>query len=268
MVMRSKMVLDRVKSSLAVEQAIETHADEMAAALSTLLTPTLQPDEQLPDLAFAARLAKRNLAEKRLAMVAADEAHLAELSDDANPRLRRDEAAAALRGELAQIRLIAEGAYGPLVSANLFALEASVRDPRGLAVMTERVVARLNAPEFAAPGVRVRGVVVDPREWLAVIEPLLAELNAALAEVTREAREAESTLQAKNAAIADYDATFARTATLAESLFSQAGLAEIARKVRPSARRPGRTNEVPEEPPAGPPPVAAAPGASAGSASA
>jgi hypothetical protein len=246
------MVVDRVKSSLAVEQAIETHADEMATALSTLLTPALEPDEQLPDLARALRLSGRNLGEKRRLMVAAAEAHVAELNDDQAARDRRDQAATALRDAAARLRRTAEGAYGPQAATNLLAFEAGSRDPRALEIQVDRVLARLSSPDLELP-TALAGVAVDVAEWAATITPLLTELKAALAEVGREVREAESTLQAKKAAIAEFDVTFGRTARLAESLFTNAGLVDIAAKVRPAARRPGPADEAPDEPPVAPP---------------
>jgi hypothetical protein len=262
------MVVDRIKSSLAVEQAIESHADEMAAALATLLTPALGPDEQVPDLARALRLAGRHLGVRRVAMTAASEAHVSELADDQASRDRRDQAAVALRGAAARLRRTAEGAYGAKAAANLLAFEAGSRDPRALEIQVDRVLARLTAADLELPPA-LRGVAVDVAEWAATLAPLHAELKAALAEVGRESREAESTLQAKKATVAEFDVTFARTARLAESLFANAGLVDIAAKVRPAPRRPGRVDQLPEEPPAAPPvPGGGAPGPAGGPATA
>jgi hypothetical protein len=65
--------------------------------------------------------------------------------------------------------------------------------------------------------------------------------------VEREAREAEATLVAKNAALAEYDATFSSVATVVSGLLRMGGSAELAARVRPSPRRPGRTVELGEE---------------------
>lgn len=66
-------------------------------------------------------------------------------------------------------------------------------------------------------------------------------LDAAVADVTREAREAQVTQAAKVSAIAAHDTLFASVANVAEGLLTLVGENDLARRVRPSARRPGVT---------------------------
>ncbi|MEO5731559.1 MAG: hypothetical protein ABI134_17965 [Byssovorax sp.] len=68
-----------------------------------------------------------------------------------------------------------------------------------------------------------------------------ATLDTQLKDVARELREAQATLDAKNQARAAYDELFGGAATTLTGLLRLAGKADLAAKVRPSARRPGQT---------------------------
>jgi hypothetical protein len=243
--MPSKMVTDRQKSATAVETAAQVHAEEAASGLAPLLAAELLPDEELPDLALLQRLLARALARRRERMVAADEAHLSELADDVDPRRRRDEAAAELRDRLSGVRQTVEGLFGPAQGGELFGIGGELAfDPVVVHRQAERALAFLRArtaADLPAPG--LPGVTVDPAAWAAMLEEPVATLAAALGEVDRERREAETTLTEKTAALTAYDATFGRVARLMEALFAAADLPLLAERVRPSSRRPGRTAE-------------------------
>ena len=64
----------------------------------------------------------------------------------------------------------------------------------------------------------------------------------------REVREAQGTLADKNTAIAAYDIAFSRASKVLEALFLLAGETALADRVRPSARRPGQTEELAPQP--------------------
>jgi hypothetical protein len=68
-------------------------------------------------------------------------------------------------------------------------------------------------------------------------------VTKARAALATELRESEATQTAKDKAIVAYDRTFSRVATLAGALLEIAGESELAKRVRPSTRRPGRTVE-------------------------
>ncbi len=90
-------------------------------------------------------------------------------------------------------------------------------------------------PDFDLPG-----VAVDP----SVIASQLAEgaddLAGLLVEIDEAEKRADVTRDAKNAAIEAYDDKFLSVARVAESIFRYAGQPELATRVRPSTRRPGR----------------------------
>jgi len=83
------------------------------------------------------------------------------------------------------------------------------------------------------------------------IDKLRGALDTTIADVVREAREAQGTLADKNAAIATYDTAFSRASKVLEGIFTLAGETALAdRVIRPSTRRPGQTEE--QAPPAEP----------------
>lgn len=111
--MPSKMVTDRQKSAAAVHAAAETHATAVHQSRAALLAPFLHPSQQMPDLRLVQLLLGRLIASRSTGMVAADEAHLAELRDDADPRRQRDVAAAAVHDALTLLRRGGRGDLRP-----------------------------------------------------------------------------------------------------------------------------------------------------------
>jgi len=72
---------------------------------------------------------------------------------------------------------------------------------------------------------------------------LVEGLGTALKSVADERREADEALVAKNRAIDSFDSSFAITAGLLSALLEAAGQTELARRVRPSRRKSGQTEE-------------------------
>jgi hypothetical protein len=101
---------------------------------------------------------------------------------------------------------------------------------------------------------------VLPREELAdELEEVVTDLGQALDDIAREAREAETTLNAKHAAIEASDRMFTRGASWLSATYAGADFTDLASRVRPSGRRPGRVSgddegETPAETPESPEP--------------
>ena len=115
----------------------------------------------------------------------------------------------------------------------------------------EAVTAALSTVKL--PKSRVRGATFHAKEWAERLTEHTTALTSALADVAREAREAEATLVAKNRALAEHDRTFGDVATLVSAVLRMGGETELAARVRPSPRRPGQTVELAEgeaQPPA------------------
>lgn len=248
--MASKLVTDREKSADSVI-AVETHADAIAEAFAATLKPHLKKGQTLPDVALLVRLLCAELETTKTRLVAADEAHQAELDDDPPVRKERDDTAASLYGDLVELREMITGAYGPATTATLFT-GSTPEDPVVLARFAGEVATRLGKATFPPP--RLKGAKLDPAALAEGLREKRARLARTLKSVQHEVREAQATLAAKDKALAAHDTCFASVATTLTGLLRQAGNTDLAAKVRPSTRRPGQTateaGDTPEPTPA------------------
>ncbi len=238
--MTSKLVTDREKSARAVEAAAETHAAQIAAGFQRELSSHLRAGETLPDTGLLARLIGRKIAADNAALVAADRAHEKELSDDAGPREDRDAAAAKVRSVLVDLRAAIESAYGARGLTLLGLGDAIAVDPSVLAAAGGNVQKALKDSTLQLPKPKRAGMTIDRAAFALDLTAELPALQKALAKVATEDREKETTQQAKNEAMAKNDASFTSGADFLAVSCQVAGLVDIAAKVRPSGRRPGR----------------------------
>lgn len=241
--MPSKEVTDRQKSARAVSAAAETHAAQAAAKITAALEPHLATGERMPDVALLLRLFGRGLADHGERLARADLAHEKELSDDAGPRRRRDESAAALYQVSYEARDALRSHYGDEGLAALSMSAPAPADPTALVHWVSSAVERLRDPKTKLPAARRKAVRVDRKGLGDELAEGLPALTAALKDVDRERREAEGTLAAKATAMEGYDAAFRRGAGALTAMFRAAGMDDLAAKVRPSGRQPGRTAE-------------------------
>ncbi len=237
--MPSKQVVDRQKSATAVGAAADTHGPKVAAAVSEVVASYLQEGEVMPDVALLLVLAKRLLDDRTASMVAADEAHAAELGDDAPARDAREETSHALRDLLVTARPLLAGVYGPGAPAAVGLVGSLPDDPAMLARKAGEVATALGAADLGEP--RSSYVSLDPTALADDLAIGAAAVDAALKKVAAEVREAETTLTAKHGAIDGYDGAFADVAWALNGVFRLGGERELAERIRPSVRRPGRT---------------------------
>ena len=249
--MSSKQVTDRQKSAAAVIAAARTHGSTAASTVAATLSPVLAKPEKQPDLALLVELSTRTLEAAITKLVQADDAHEAELSDDAGPRTRRDELGTTLYDDLIELKEVATGLLGS-TSLALLRLEGTTpRDPTVLLRHAEAVAAALSTAKL--PKSRVRGATFHAKEWAERLTEHTQALSSALADVAREVREAEATLVAKNRALAEHDRTFGDVATLVSAVLRMGGQRELAARVRPSSRRSYQTTELADAGDAQPP---------------
>lgn len=239
--MPSKEVTDRQKSARAVAAAAETHAAQAAEKIAAVLEPHLAAGERLPDVALLLRLLGRGITADGDTLGRVDLAHEKELSDDTGPRRRRDESAAALYQISYETRDAVSSHYGEEALAALTMSAPAPTDPTALVHWVKSAVERLHDPKAKLPAPRSKAVRIDRKALGDELAAGLPALSAALKDVERERREAEDTLSAKGKAMQRYDATFRQGAGVLTALFRAAGMDDLAGKVRPSGRKPGRT---------------------------
>lgn len=246
--MASKQVTDREKSARAVSAAAETHAKEIGAGLASALKPYLEKGETMPDVTLLARLLGRGIEARAKALVLADAAHEKELGDDAQPREDRDSAAETVRQVLVDLRAAAEATHGTAGLRMLGLAGAVPVDPSVLKTTADTVSGALRDEAVKLPKAR-KGMKLDRQSFADELGESLPRLGKALRDVAREAREAEATLAAKTGAMEANDAGFSRAAGAIATLAAAAGLDDLAAKVRPSGRNPGRTSATDAVPP-------------------
>jgi hypothetical protein len=242
--MPAKSATDRQKSAAAVGAAATTHASRVAKSFKETLSPVLKKNEDPPDIEALMLTVAEWLANAAAKMVKTDADHTHELSDDEEPRTRRDKAQAALSEELVSLRDLLNGLYGAAATRTLGFSAATPRDPTVLSRFAGEVSKALREKELPAPKRANTTVKWSPETTADEIDTLRSALDDALVDVQREIREAQGTLADKNDAMDAYDSAFSRTANLLVGLFTFAGESALADRVRPSARRPGQTDEL------------------------
>lgn len=177
-----------------------------------------------------------------------DQAHAAELADDAHPRALRDQQRRTLRSILVTIRQGVATAYGePEVRALGFKggtpRESEDRDMVALGkLLAERI--RVWSPKES----KVLGLSFDPSAYVDPLLGAVSDLESTLAEVTREEREASESSLTRREAMDEFDRWFSLLATVVSAVLFALGEKERSARVRPSTRRTGEVAAQDEEP--------------------
>jgi uncharacterized membrane protein YgcG len=168
-------------------------------------------------------------------MLAADEAHIHELGDDDEPRVRRDAGAEELYQSLSDLREIAIGLHGAAILAPLRIDVMPAKDPAvimGVARETATALRRITLPPSRVPNAKL-----DTEGWARRLDKERAVVEQAVTDVAREQREAETTLVAKNNSIAQHDVAQRALAGILSGLLDFIGESELADRVRPTERK-------------------------------
>lgn len=175
-------------------------------------------------------------------MVKADIANVEELGDNREILDRRDQATAEVRAVLVELRAVLTTFFGPQVLAPFgYFTGETPTDP----VLVQRLGASAlkQLRTFNPPPAPRKSMQFDNAEWIELLEKPVETLDARLAEVAADLRQDQLTQQAKNRAVENYDRAFKATTTLLVGVFTAVGRDDLASRVKPSARRPGRTLE-------------------------
>ncbi|MEE8507947.1 MAG: hypothetical protein V3T07_02685 [Myxococcota bacterium] len=239
-----KETSSRKKSSEFVEAAITTQGADIGASLAGRLSTSLEEGEEVPDIPLFFTLIGRRMGDFRSAMVDTAQAHADELANDDAFREMRDQAMSSLTGDYVAIRTTFYQAFGPELALAIGFETNVVREPAALELQVDRLVSNLSAPGLELPEPRFAGVALSPPALVEVFQPNLDKLKAARAALDREVRKSDKTLVVKNQAVEAYDREFLILSRCLEAAFVLGGEPDLAKRVRPSLRRPGRRQEV------------------------
>ena len=176
-----------------------------------------------------------------------DVTYIHELADDTKYFRQRDEIGGNLSEVILRCRGIFDNGYKP---ANIeeFGFPRNIsQDPEQLFQQGQHLDERLREPGLPLPKPLSEKLAIDPTALADVVKSWLTQFDEALAHVRRERREATLARLARQEAVASFDDKFLWVSRTTESLFSLAGEKELAKRVRPSVTRPGRTETDPDE---------------------
>ncbi len=238
-----KSINGRLKSCDSVIQSIQEHGQRVTGILSDRLSGLIDEGGVLPDLWALQQLFLKQLQAASSRLEQAEKVHVAELGNDAPPRKGRDVAVKQLTTGFLDLRRVFEGLYGS-EKLETFGFPARVaRDPGLLLRQAEHLIEQISDPTRPLPETRLIDLALTPELMLRNLKPLTEAMRDALEVVGREAKRAVTTQADRNRAKDDYDQVFLWTARTLEALYSLAGETELAAAVRPSPRRPGRTDQ-------------------------
>jgi len=237
----SKLIADRVAIVRTVRAALHVHGPEIVGDLEKMLFPGGAP-QNLTVQGFLTAL-DDNLGRYGDTLIAVDEDHANELSDDGGIRAKREARIHELRNYHTSLRDLVVRNYGPEVAVAYGLAGALPEDTQVLLNSTKNAAKLLRSRPLTEP-TRNKSLKLDPIAAADDLDEYHAALTKSLDDVEQEKREAQITLSAKDAQIARWPVVYSGTADVAAGLFVLSSRPELAEKVRPTARRRAGTPEV------------------------
>ncbi len=245
-----KSVSDRVQSSRSVVWALDTHDDRLNEVLAETFDELLEEGQTTP---FPTQLAlfRKRLVRNQEGIVTTDRAYRDQRAQESVFRGRRDALAADVYSMLVGLRQTFTGAYGEDRLAEMGFARQTPRQPAELLEHGTHLINRLMDPEIDLSGSRYGDFQIDPALLTPKVVEGLEKLRQASDALALEERKTEVLKLAKDDQLKKHNSSFLWIARTVESLLRLAGLDEVAKRVRPSTRRPGVTAKAPEQPEAG-----------------
>ncbi len=225
-----------------VHAAVETHGGEAAIVLNDLWSAAAARAEgQAVDYQRVFADLGGELERVRQAMLVANRVHLGQLALIVDLQKRRDAFNLGLFDRYYQARHTLESLFGRQRGFEVLAVDGETpRDPTGLVHQVRSTVTFLQEPRIELPAVDLAGVAIELPAMAVQLTAGADDLEALLAALDRERKNAETTRKAKNDAIAEFDRQYLWIGRGLETYFHLAGMHELAERVRPSSHRPGR----------------------------
>lgn len=241
-----KAVTDRIQSCQTVVEALDAYGDQLVAVLSESLDPLLEEGQVTP---FATQLSlfRKKLPLDRDQLVTTDRSYRDQRARESVVRRRRDDQMAEVNGDVVGLRRAFTGFYSEERLAELGFARRTPQTPVELLEQAAYLVERLGDPELDLSGSRFGDFQLVANAMTKKVNESVEALAPLIEEVARSERRSEAKKLAKDDALETYNTSFVWIARTVESLCQLAGLDEVARRVRPSRRRPGETEKEPEE---------------------
>ncbi len=237
--MVSKQIVARQKSTEDVVAGIEAHREKMVAGLNALLGPEIKEGEVMPDVGLFLTLMGRSLSSVTDRLVASDQDHSREIAEDDAARKTLDGVVEVARQRLFKLRRLIQAHYDELKAVELGLGGQTADDPVTLSRDIKDVIRAMDSLE--EPVDPIPGGGFDKEAWIMALKADHVAVDGAISTYTRERRETEGEMVKKGQLIIEHAKVFSASAGMAVQVLRLSGEHDLASRLRPSARRPGRT---------------------------
>ena len=246
---QSDRILALVESAIKVETEIATHEDEIGARLDDELASVTEgwgEGQEKPNHRALFRALKEKLGQSREKLSRTEEHHIELLKRAVELRGESQELTGILYEDFSSMRRTVEELYRGKgkANANVFVIAGiqgpTARKPTKLLRQVDLAVKHLRQPELEFPVSRFDGTQLEPANLAQALADPAKRLGQVLGDLRQLASRMNASRKEKNRAIDAQKELFPRVARTAEALFRLAGEHELAERIRPSGRRPGR----------------------------
>lgn len=246
---QSDRILDLAQSAAKVESEIETHTEEIGSRLDESFVPVLDgwvEGQPKPDFRAILRALAAKLGESRETLSEVEQRHIGLIRQAVEQRGEREQLTGSLYEDFSSMRRTIEELYRGRGKDNVNAFVVAgiqgptAQKPTKLLRQIDLAIGHMQQPDLEFPESRFGETRFEPATLVEVLKPRCERLHQVQGDLRRVAAETNASRKEKNRAVEAHKETFLWVSRSAESLFHLAGEHELAERIRPSTRRPGR----------------------------
>ncbi len=247
---QSDRILDLVYSAAKVESEIETHTEEIGTRFDGMFVPVFdgfEEEQPKPDFRAILQALRLKLGNSREALSLVEQQHISLIRQAVEQREERKQLTQSLYEDFSSMRRTIEELYRGAKGddkVNVFVVAGiqgpTAQKPTKLLRQIDLAISHMQQPGLEFPESRFGETRLEPAKLVEVLKPRSERLHQVQADLRRVAAETNASRKEKNRAIDAHKEVFLWVSRSAESLFHLAGEHELAERLRPSARRPGR----------------------------